>query len=205
MTEGIDQLIYNDEFPGLAYNKFTGQFFGRKSGNPIGRMHNKGYWRIACGKKCYLAHRLAWFFCYGVWPKEIDHIDNNKLNNSIGNLREVTHQLNQLNMPLRSNNTSGVKGVNWDKHRKRWRARVIINDRTGSTPLQSTDSTMILSISITVRRHRYASNWRRASTLNRSAPSVRHEDNYEHHSGHPKPAINPSHRGAQGCMRPRYR
>lgn len=33
MTEGIDQLIYNDEFPGLAYNKFTGQFFGRKSGN----------------------------------------------------------------------------------------------------------------------------------------------------------------------------
>ncbi|WP_347004176.1 hypothetical protein [Enterobacter roggenkampii] len=47
MTEGIDQLIYNDEFPGLAYNKFTGQFFGRKSGNPIGRMHNKGYWRIA--------------------------------------------------------------------------------------------------------------------------------------------------------------
>ena len=41
MTEGIDQLIYNDEFPGLAYNKFTGQFFGRKSGNPIGRMHNK--------------------------------------------------------------------------------------------------------------------------------------------------------------------
>ncbi|MEP9196563.1 HNH endonuclease [Enterobacter kobei] len=129
MTEGIDQLIYNDEFPGLAYNKFTGQFFGRKSGNPIGRMHNKGYWRIACGKKCYLAHRLAWFFCYGVWPKEIDHIDNNKLNNSIGNLREVTHQLNQLNMPLRSNNTSGVKGVNWDKNRKRWRARVIINGK----------------------------------------------------------------------------
>lgn len=34
MTEGIDQLIYNDEFPGIAYNKFTGQFFGRKSGNP---------------------------------------------------------------------------------------------------------------------------------------------------------------------------
>ncbi|MDM3265729.1 HNH endonuclease [Citrobacter sp. Cf039] len=129
MTEGIDQLIYNDEFPGLAYNKFTGQFFGRKSGNPIGRMHNKGYLRIACGKKCYLAHRLAWFFCYGVWPTEIDHIDNNKLNNSIGNLREVTHQLNQLNMPLRSNNTSGVKGVNWDKHRKRWRARVIINGK----------------------------------------------------------------------------
>ncbi|ECH9128545.1 HNH endonuclease [Salmonella enterica subsp. enterica] len=77
-------------------------------------MHNKGYWRITHANKCYLAHRLAWFFCYGVWPKEIDHIDNNKLNNSIGNLREVTHQLNQLNMPLRSNNTSGVKGVNWD-------------------------------------------------------------------------------------------
>lgn len=129
MSEGFEQLIYSDEFPGFAYNKETGQFFGRTSGKPIGRMHNRGYWRIACGRKCYLAHRLAWFFCYGVWPKEIDHIDNNKLNNSIDNLREVTHQLNQLNMPLRSNNTSGVKGVNWDKQTGSWRTRVVIKGK----------------------------------------------------------------------------
>ncbi|MGA4647815.1 HNH endonuclease [Citrobacter portucalensis] len=129
MKSGTDELIKCDEFPGITYNKDTGQFFGTKTTNPVGRMHNKGYWRITHANKCYLAHRLAWFFCYGVWPKEIDHIDNNKLNNSIGNLREVTHQLNQLNMPLRSNNTSGVKGVNWDKQRKRWRGRVIINGK----------------------------------------------------------------------------
>lgn len=129
MKSRTDELTQCDEFQGITYNKHTGQFFGTKTTNPVGRMHNKGYWRITHANKCYLAHRLAWFFCYGVWPKEIDHIDNNKLNNSIGNLREVTHQLNQLNMPLRSNNTSGVKGVNWDKQRKRWRSRVIINGK----------------------------------------------------------------------------
>ncbi|TCD25011.1 Pathogenesis-related transcriptional factor and ERF protein [Lelliottia amnigena] len=129
MNSGTDKMMQCDEFKGITYNKHTGQFFGTKTTNPVGRMHNKGYWRITHANKCYLAHRLAWFFCYGVWPKEIDHIDNDKLNNSICNLREVTHQLNQLNMPLRSNNTSGVKGVNWDKQRKRWRARVVVNGK----------------------------------------------------------------------------
>lgn len=129
MTYCLEKLIFSDELPGLAYDKETGEFFGRNQTAPVGRMHNKGYWRITHSNKCYLAHRLAWFFCNGKWPKEIDHIDNNKLNNAISNLREVTHQLNQLNMPIRSNNTSGVKGVNWDKNRKRWRARVIINGK----------------------------------------------------------------------------
>ena len=57
----------------------------------------------------------------------VDHIDNCKTNNSITNLRWATSSQNNQNKSMMSNNTSGVKGVVWDKHTKKWKAQIMID------------------------------------------------------------------------------
>lgn len=59
--------------------------------------------------------------------QEVDHIDNNQINNHATNLRWATHQENNRNKPIQSNNTSGVKGVNWTKREQKWRATIMID------------------------------------------------------------------------------
>jgi len=58
---------------------------------------------------------------------EIDHKDNNGLNNRRENLRTATHAQNNQNKGKSKNNTSGYKGVNWEKRRNKWRARIYFN------------------------------------------------------------------------------
>lgn len=58
---------------------------------------------------------------------EIDHIDGNGLNNTRANLRVCTHSQNLMNIGKRSNNTSGFKGVSFDKQLKKWLASIHIN------------------------------------------------------------------------------
>ncbi len=87
------------------------------------------YIRIKVKGKLYLAHRLAWFYVTGEWPKhEIDHIDGNKLNNSIENLRDIPRGINRQNMRFSyKNNKSGLLGVSkarWGK--KKWIARLYV-------------------------------------------------------------------------------
>lgn len=79
-------------------------------------------------KKNYLAHRLAFLYTEGHFPPEdVDHIDGNGLNNCWINLREVTALKNMKNMPMRSDNTSGVVGVHWHKLTKKWQAQINVN------------------------------------------------------------------------------
>ena len=61
--------------------------------------------------------------------KDIDHIDGKPLNNRKYNLREATNSQNMMNRKLQSNNTSGVTGVIWDKHKEKWRAQIKINNK----------------------------------------------------------------------------
>ena len=60
----------------------------------------------------------------------VDHIDNNKLNNLFTNLRWATHQENRRNIVMYKNNTTGVKGVIFDKQYKKWQARTRINGKS---------------------------------------------------------------------------
>jgi HNH endonuclease/AP2 domain len=59
-----------------------------------------------------------------------DHIDGDTLNNRLSNLRPATHAQNMLNRKLGKNNTSGYKGVYWNKRHTRWVARVRIDGKT---------------------------------------------------------------------------
>lgn len=112
------------------YNPGTGVFtrkvFGRgiRAGSTVGTINPKGYRQIRINFKRYQAHRLAWFYVYGVWPAEmIDHINGVKDDNRIVNLREATNVENQRNQFIRKDNTSGAKGVYWDQRERKWRSR----------------------------------------------------------------------------------
>ena len=66
----------------------------------------------------------------GYLPKIIDHINGDKLDNRIENLRSATVGQNQHNRKTNTNNTSGYKGVCWDKAMKKWRARIKLEDKS---------------------------------------------------------------------------
>ena len=101
----------------------------RYAGEECGTIDDKGYRRILFrfehGKPFRIrAHRLAWFISHGHMPSgEIDHINQDKLDNRISNLRDVTRVVNQRNGTWKSNNTSGVSGVCWHKQRNKWCAQ----------------------------------------------------------------------------------
>lgn len=115
----------------VSYDPESGIFYwlkprrGCTSGSVAGGITSYGYWKISiCGKN-YLAHRLAWLFTYGNWPHpETDHINGNRIDNRIDNLRLASPSQNQANKAMRKDNKSGVKGVTWDKSRNKWQAGI---------------------------------------------------------------------------------
>lgn len=73
----------------------------------------------------FSAHRAAWALHYGEWPQgQIDHINNDRADNRIKNLRVVTNSQNHMNKPISSANKSGFKGVDWSGKDQTWRARI---------------------------------------------------------------------------------
>lgn len=82
-----------------------------------------GYFIGCILKKMVKSHRLAWAVHYGEWPDgEIDHINGDRADNRISNLRCVTSHVNRKNEGASKNNTSGYSGVQWCKQTNKWRA-----------------------------------------------------------------------------------
>jgi hypothetical protein len=88
-----------------------------------------GYRRGKIHRRGYLAHRIIWAIVYGEWPDQIDHIDGDKVNNRINNLRSVSHAENGKNQKRRNTNTSGVMGVVWSKPSEKWVAQIKVAGR----------------------------------------------------------------------------
>jgi len=84
----------------------------------------EGYKRGVIFKRPYKAHRVAWAVSYGEWPDQIDHIDHNRTNNKLSNLRNVSIFDNNRNVSRSKVNTSGITGVSWDNRRGNWRAYI---------------------------------------------------------------------------------
>lgn len=89
-----------------------------------------GYVVIIINYKKYYAHILAWVFVTGEWPdNEIDHKDKVRSNNIFLNLRPATNSQQRMNSKLRSDNTSGIKGVSWRKDTKKWCVQIWVNNK----------------------------------------------------------------------------
>lgn len=123
----------------LSYDPDSGIIYWKdcinkdKNGNAAGCVNGAGYVCITIFQKKYLAHRLAWLLHYGTWPSGvIDHLDHNKINNRISNLRDVSVQTNNQNkiasIPTK-NRTSEYLGVYFDKKRNAYLAKIGINKK----------------------------------------------------------------------------
>jgi hypothetical protein len=89
-----------------------------------------GYLRGAILGKSQLAHRIVWAVAYGVWPSnEVDHVNMDRADNRISNLREADHSENNRNRSVQSNNTSGRKCVSWHKRAGKWRAHIVLHGK----------------------------------------------------------------------------
>ncbi len=121
----------------LSYNRKTGLFLwlvGRSGtngcGSVAGTLMKKGYIHITINGRLYFAHRLAWLYVYGYFPENgVDHINRIRHDNRIANLREVSQQCNVRNACVNSRNTSGVKGVSWDKRTGKWYSQIAVDGK----------------------------------------------------------------------------
>lgn len=121
----------------LDYDPITGRFHWlqrvsqrSKAGDEAGYDTVFGYRGFRIKGKQYRAHRLAWLLAHGELPSsEIDHINGDRKDNRLCNLRLATRQQQQFNRKTPKNNTSGAKGVCWDRIAKKWRALITRNGR----------------------------------------------------------------------------
>lgn len=146
-----DSLTHKDLLELLSYDPSSGKFTwlyrpietfadsnhgkiwnSRFAGKLVpGSINTKGYLQFAIHGKRMLYHRIVWFYVHGNWPKnQIDHIDGDKVNNKIGNLREATNSQNQQN--LRMHKKYGINtllGASYHKRDKTFHARITINGK----------------------------------------------------------------------------
>jgi hypothetical protein len=115
----------------LHYCPETGVFTRLNHGRKVGKKLHNGYNRIVVLRKEYKAHRLAWLYVYGEFPKmHIDHINRIRNDNRIVNLREADYFLNRFNRgveKISSKNKSGITGVIFNKKQNKWRAYIYKN------------------------------------------------------------------------------
>lgn len=121
----------------LDYDPESGQLLwktGRRKGLPaFSTMNDQGYLVGQAGggsRRVLKAHRIAWVIYHGREPNgQIDHVNGDKSDNRIANLRDVSQEINQRNVGRTANNTSGCAGVYWHARDRRWRATIMVDGK----------------------------------------------------------------------------
>ena len=127
LRERVLELFEYDPETGVFRNRISrGRAkAGARAGSPAGH----GYRRIIVDYGKYYEHRLAWLIIHGTWPGELDHVDGNRSNNAIGNLRLATRTQNNAN-GCWATGASGLRGVYKDKRRPhKWFAKIQVDGR----------------------------------------------------------------------------
>lgn len=97
------------------------RFAGKEA---LNTKHHAGYLYGAIFESNYSAHRMAWYITYGEIPDEIDHVNGNRKDNRLSNLRNVDRSTNCKNAARLRTNTSGQTGIYWDKVNHTWHVRI---------------------------------------------------------------------------------
>lgn len=123
----------------FKYNPFTGDITFKVKprckrlmvGDVAGTVNKSGYRKIQVDGVIFAAHRLAWFMHYGSWPVGLlDHVNGNKSDNRITNLRDCGNGENKVHAKLNKNNRSGATGVRLTRFKSgnsKW--KVMLGDR----------------------------------------------------------------------------
>jgi hypothetical protein len=126
----------------LSYGPTRGEFRWRrrddapkgwntKYAGTVAGVLSHGYIVIRINKQPYLAHRLVWLYVHGRWPpNDIDHINGDRADNHIANLREATRQENNRNVGLRKNSTTGITGVHRYKRTRKYQAYIAVGRKS---------------------------------------------------------------------------
>lgn len=122
-----DLFLYKD---GKLYWKESRCCNKIKAGSESGAINAGGYRQVKINYKLYTTHRLVFLLFNGYLPDTIDHINGNKLDNRIENLRECSVQQNTFNSKKSLSNTSGIKGVTWCNGRNKYKAQIQLNGKT---------------------------------------------------------------------------
>lgn len=129
------------------YDPDTGRFTrritvgGQRAGTSPAYVDDHGYIRFQVDGALYRAHRLAWLYVNGSFPKQdLDHRDGNRQNNRITNLRECCDSQNAQNAQsaARADNTHGYRGVSYQSQLGLWQARIMVNGKSKSCGLFAT-------------------------------------------------------------------
>lgn len=127
-VERLKLLLSYDSATGLFTRLSTGSFNPNVKPGCAAGCVSHGYRYIRVDGARYAAHRLAWFCTYGMWPScELDHVNGDKDDNRIANLREATRSQNMANTDKPATNTSGMKGVHFDHTSGRWMAYMYVD------------------------------------------------------------------------------
>lgn len=116
------------------------QWNARFAGKPTGSIDRvTGYARIRFDDRLFYAHRLAWLIVTGEWPvDDIDHRNGDRADNRFANLRSASRGENGQNAAVKSNSTSGLKGVSADARSGKWAAEISVHGRKKYLGLHST-------------------------------------------------------------------
>lgn len=120
-------------------------------GDVINGIAKNGYIRVTVESRRMYAHQVIYHMHHGHCPEYIDHIDQNKINNKIDNLRGATNKENSCNTPKLSGCTSKFKGVYWHKQGNKWNAKIKYNGKAKSLGMFSHEGAAALAYSLAAK------------------------------------------------------
>lgn len=131
----LKEVLHYDPDTGIItwkinrYKGFKNSALVGTKGEVAGCLTKNGYREIRYKNRRYYEHRIAFFFINNYLPDFIDHVDRDKSNNKINNLRECNKSQNEQNKEVRSNNTSGYRGVSYKKRNFKFASRINLNGK----------------------------------------------------------------------------